>query len=40
VLQKQGIDPADTTPAEADDMVRSEWQRWGKITTAARITVE
>jgi tripartite-type tricarboxylate transporter receptor subunit TctC len=40
VLQKQGIDPADTTPDEADKMVRSEWQRWGKITAAAHISVD
>jgi tripartite-type tricarboxylate transporter receptor subunit TctC len=39
VLLKQGIDPAKTTPDEADKMVQSEWQRWGKITAAAHISV-
>lgn len=39
-LIKQGLEPADTTPAEADKMLQTEWQRWGKIAKDAAITVD
>jgi hypothetical protein len=39
-LVKQGVDIAETTPAQADDMVRAEWQRWGDITKAAAISAD
>jgi tripartite-type tricarboxylate transporter receptor subunit TctC len=39
-LQKQGIDPASTTPAEAERMLQSEWQRWGKVARDAAIAAD
>lgn len=39
-LLKQGLEPANTTTAEADKMLQSEWQRWGKIAKDASITVD
>jgi tripartite-type tricarboxylate transporter receptor subunit TctC len=39
-LQKQGIDPASTTPAEAEKMLQSEWQRWGKVARDAAIAAD
>jgi tripartite-type tricarboxylate transporter receptor subunit TctC len=39
-LQKQGIDPASTTPAEAEKMLQSEWQRWGKVAREAAIAAD
>lgn len=39
-LTNQGLDPANTTPAEADKMLQAEWQRWGKIAKDAAITVD
>jgi len=39
-LLKQGLEPANTTAAEADKMLQAEWQRWGKIARDASITVD
>jgi tripartite-type tricarboxylate transporter receptor subunit TctC len=39
-LEKQGVDPADTTPEQADAMVRDEFKRWGDIAEAAHITAD
>lgn len=39
-LQKQGIVPANTTPAEAQDMLQAEWQRWGKVARDAAVTAD
>jgi tripartite-type tricarboxylate transporter receptor subunit TctC len=39
-LQKQGIEPASTTPAEAEKMLQSEWQRWGRVAKDAAIAAD
>ncbi|HEX4325690.1 MAG TPA: tripartite tricarboxylate transporter substrate binding protein [Burkholderiales bacterium] len=39
-LLKQGLEPANTSAAEADRMLQAEWQRWGKIAKDAAITVD
>lgn len=39
-LEKQGVDPKETTPAEADAMVKAEWQRWGDIVDSAHISAD
>lgn len=38
VLVRQGVDPASSTPAKATQWVESEFDRWGKVATAAHIT--
>jgi len=38
VLIAQGLDPANTTPAEAMQWIRAEYERWGGIAQAAHIT--
>ena len=39
-LQKLGIEPANTTPAEAEKMLLSEWQRWGKVAREAAVSAD
>ncbi len=39
-LARLGIDAADTSPAEAEKMLREEWQRWGKIANAAHVAAD
>lgn len=39
-LLKLGIDPANTTPAEAEKMLQAESQRWGRIARDAGIMVD
>ncbi len=39
-LIKLGIDPAHYTPVEAEKMLQSEYQRWGKIAKTAAISVD
>ena len=39
-LQKQGIEPVGTTQAEAEKMLQSELQRWGKVARGAGISVD
>lgn len=37
-LVKVGVQPASSTPEEAQNMVRAEWQRWGGVARNAGIT--
>jgi tripartite-type tricarboxylate transporter receptor subunit TctC len=39
-LLKAGVQPASSTPEQADAMVRAEHQRWGKVAKTAGITAE
>lgn len=39
-LIKAGVEPASTSPAEADRMLQAEWQRWGKIARDAGIKAD
>ncbi len=39
-LLKVGIDPANTSPADAEKMLLAEWQRWGKAARDAAVTAE
>jgi len=39
VLIAQGLNPASTTPAQATQWVRTEYERWGAIARAAHISV-
>jgi tripartite-type tricarboxylate transporter receptor subunit TctC len=39
-LLKLGIEPANTNPAEAEKMLQSEWQRWGKVARDAAIVAD
>lgn len=39
-LLKAGIEPANTSPAEAEKMLLAEWQRWGKAARDASVTAE
>ncbi|MGE0801401.1 MAG: Bug family tripartite tricarboxylate transporter substrate binding protein [Lautropia sp.] len=39
-LDKQGVRAVQSTPAEAGAMAASEWQRWGEVARAARVTAE
>ena len=39
-LLKAGIDPANTSPADAEKMLLAEWQRWGKAARDAAVTAE
>ena len=40
VLNAQGLDPAGTTPAQFDKLIRSEIDRWTKLVKTAGIKVE
>ena len=40
ILAKQGLEPANTSLAEAEKMLQAEYQRWGRITAQAAITVD
>jgi tripartite-type tricarboxylate transporter receptor subunit TctC len=37
-LLKAGVQPATSTPEEAQNMVKAEWQRWGNVARTAGIT--
>jgi tripartite-type tricarboxylate transporter receptor subunit TctC len=37
-LLKAGVQPATSTPEEAQNMVKAEWQRWGHVARTAGIT--
>ncbi len=39
-LLKVGVDPANTTPAEAEKMLVAEWQRWGKVARDAAVQAD
>lgn len=39
-LLKAGVQPATSTPEEAQKMVRAEWQRWGDVARTAGITAD
>jgi tripartite-type tricarboxylate transporter receptor subunit TctC len=39
-LLKAGVQPAASTPEEAQAMVRAEWQRWGEVARAAGIRAD
>lgn len=39
-LSKQGLEPANTSLADAEKMLQTEYQRWGKIAVEAAITVD
>ena len=39
-LLKAGVQPATSTPEEAQAMVRAEWQRWGAVAKTAGITAD
>jgi tripartite-type tricarboxylate transporter receptor subunit TctC len=39
-LLKQGVQPATSTPADAQAMVAAEWQRWGAIAQKAGISAD
>jgi len=39
-LLKAGVQPAVSTPEEAQSMVRAEWQRWGEVARAAGIRAD
>ena len=39
-LLKVGIDPATTSPANAEKMLLAEWQRWGKAARDAAVMAE
>ena len=39
-LQKAGVDPAHTTPPEAEKMLAAEWQRWGKVAREAGVQAD
>ena len=39
-LLKAGVDPANTSPAEAEKMLVAEWQRWGKIARDAAVQAD
>jgi tripartite-type tricarboxylate transporter receptor subunit TctC len=39
-LLKAGVQPATSTPEEAQDMVRAEYQRWGSVAKTAGITAD
>jgi tripartite-type tricarboxylate transporter receptor subunit TctC len=40
VLNAQGLDPAGTTPAQFDKLIRSEIDRWTRLVKTAGIKVE
>lgn len=39
-LLKAGVQPANTSPEEAQALVRAEWQRWGEVARKAGISPE
>ncbi len=39
-LLKAGVDPANTTPPEAEKMLLAEWQRWGKVAREAGVQAD
>ena len=39
-LLKAGVDPASTSPAEAEKMLVAEWQRWGKVARDAAVQAD
>ena len=39
-LLKAGIDPASTSPAEAEKMLVAEWQRWGRVAREAGVQAD
>ena len=39
-LLKVGVDPANTSPAEAEKMLVAEWQRWGRIARDAAVQAD
>ena len=39
-LLKAGIDPASTSPQEAEKMLLAEWQRWGKVARTAGVQAD
>ncbi len=39
-LLKAGVDPASTTPPEAEKMLAAEWQRWGQVARAAGVQAD
>ena len=39
-LLKAGVQPATSTPQEAQSMVNAEWKRWGEVARKAGITAE
>jgi tripartite-type tricarboxylate transporter receptor subunit TctC len=39
-LVKVGVQPATSTPEEAQNMVTAEWQRWGSVAKKAGITAD
>jgi tripartite-type tricarboxylate transporter receptor subunit TctC len=39
-LTRQGVRPAQSTPAEAQAMVEAEWKRWGDVVQKAGVTAE
>ena len=39
-LQKQGIEPVGGTPLEAERMLQSEWERWGKVARDAGVRAD
>jgi tripartite-type tricarboxylate transporter receptor subunit TctC len=38
VLVRQGVDPTSSTPAKARQWVEAEFDRWGRVATAAHIS--
>jgi tripartite-type tricarboxylate transporter receptor subunit TctC len=39
-LLKAGVQPATSSPEEAQNMVRAEWQRWGNVARTAGIRAD
>ncbi|HVL55880.1 MAG TPA: tripartite tricarboxylate transporter substrate-binding protein, partial [Burkholderiaceae bacterium] len=39
-LRKQGVQPATSTPAQAQALVSDEWQRWGAVARKAGVTAD
>jgi tripartite-type tricarboxylate transporter receptor subunit TctC len=39
-LVKIGITPSPGTPAQANSLIESEWSRWGKVATEAKINLD
>ena len=39
-LLKAGVDPANTSSAEAEKMLLAEWQRWGKVARDAAVQAD
>ena len=39
-LLKAGVDPASTSPLEAEKMLAAEWQRWGKVAREAGVQAD